>query len=57
MQRNEIPFTPGDILVAKIRRRQFMQDQELRNECEILEVIHHESAYRQIPLPIVRRGD
>ena len=57
MQRNEIPFTPGDILVAKIRRRQFMQDQELRNESEILEVIRHESAYRQIPLPIFRRGD
>lgn len=55
MQRNEIPFAPGDILVARIRRRQFMQDQELHNESEILQVMRHEAAYRQIPLPIVRR--
>ena len=57
MQRNEIPFAPGDILVSKIRRRQFMQDQELHNESEILQVMRHEAAYRQIPLPIVRRED
>jgi hypothetical protein len=57
MQRNEIPFAPGDILVARIRRRQFMQDQELHNESEILQVTRHEAAYKQIPLPIVRRED
>lgn len=57
MQRNEIPFAPGDILVARIRRRQFMQDQELHNESEVLQVVRHEAAYRQIPLPIVRRED
>lgn len=57
MQRSEITFTAGDILVARIRKRQFLSAGELRSEHEILEVVRHDSAFRQIPLPITRRDE
>lgn len=57
MRNSEIAFTAGDILVARLRRRQFLQGTDLRTENEILRVIRHESAYKQIPLPITRRED
>lgn len=57
MHRSEVPFTVGDILVARVRRRQYMAGSELKNEHEILQIIRHDSAYKQIPLPITRRED
>lgn len=54
MQRSEVPFTVGDILVARVRRRQYLDAGGLKNEHEILQVIRHDSAYKQIPLPITR---
>ena len=53
-QRSEEAFAAGDILVVRMRRRQYLQGADLRTENEILEVIRHESAFRQIPLPITR---
>lgn len=54
IHKSEIAFAAGDILFARLRRRQFLEGAELRNENEIVEVLKHESAYKQIPLPITR---
>jgi hypothetical protein len=54
IQKSEVAFSAGDILFARLRRRQFFDGAELRNENEIVEVLRHQSAYKQIPLPITR---
>ena len=57
MRANEVPLTPGDQLVADVRRAQYMEKGQLKTTNEIVRVVSHVSAYQnQIPLPIVHRG-
>ncbi len=51
VDRNEISFAKGDILVCKVLVQQWQTDGGLRSETKILKVMQHRSAARQINLP------
>lgn len=52
VQRGEVQFSAGDILVARVRRVQFVQAGELRSEHQVLRVVRHASAYQRIRMPV-----
>jgi hypothetical protein len=57
LQANEVPLTPGDLLVADVRRGQYMEKGQLKTNNELVKIVNHVSAYQsQIPLPIYHRG-
>ncbi|MCG4260288.1 hypothetical protein K6W36_06785 [Acetobacter senegalensis] len=51
VDRNEISFAKGDILVCKVLVQQWQTDSGLKSETKILKVLEHRSAARQINLP------
>lgn len=51
VDKNEISFAKGDILVCKVLVQQWQTDQGLKSETKILKVLEHRSAARQINLP------
>mgnify|MGYP001030298992 CR=1 FL=1 len=48
---NKISFSAGDIFKVKLRRKQFVTDEGIKTEYEILKVISHRPAAKQIKLP------
>jgi hypothetical protein len=52
VNRNEIAFSKGDVLLADILVRQWQSASGVRTEYEVLKVTEHRSAARQIPLPL-----
>ncbi len=52
VNRNEISFSKGDVLIADILVRQWQSAGGVRTEYEVLKVTEHRSAARQIPLPL-----
>ncbi len=51
VNRNEISFSKGDILVCRLLTEQWRTAESLRTEYTVLEVLEHKSAARQLPLP------
>ena len=51
VDKNEISFAKGDILLCKVLLQQWQTDQGLKSETKILKVLEHRSAARQISLP------
>ena len=52
---NKISFSAGDIFKVKLRRKQFVTDEGIKTEYEILKVISHRPAAKQIKLPFERK--
>ena len=52
---NEIAFAKGDILKVRMRKRQWLAEEKMRTEYEVLQVLEHRSAARQLPLHIEDR--
>lgn len=48
---NEISFSKGDVLICNVLVKQWLTQSGARTEYEIVEVIEHRHAARQIPLP------
>ncbi|WP_408736870.1 hypothetical protein, partial [Acetobacter pomorum] len=51
VDKNEISFAKGDILLCRVLVQQWQTDQGLKSETKILKVLEHRSAARQISLP------
>lgn len=51
VQQSEISFTAGDILRVRLKKRQWMQGDNMKSEYEILEVLDHKKAGVQLQLP------
>lgn len=51
VDKNEISFAKGDILLCKVLVQQWQTDHGLKSETKILKVLQHRSAARQINLP------
>jgi len=49
---NEEAFSKGDILVCRVLTKQWRTSSGLKTEHTVLEVVEHQSAARQIPLPL-----
>jgi hypothetical protein len=52
VERNEIRFSKSDILKVKLRTIENLTDNGLKTEYEVLEVLEHRIAARQLPLPM-----
>jgi hypothetical protein len=50
VNRNAISFAKDDILIVKLRTKQWQKPDGLKTEYEVVEVIDHKSALRQLPL-------
>lgn len=55
VQNNEIAFRKDDILKARILMRQKLTSTGLKPEYQVLEVLEHRSAHRQLNLPLTKR--
>jgi hypothetical protein len=49
---NDLSFTKGDVLRVRMRKHQWMAGEKMRTEYEVLRVLEHRSAARQLPLRI-----
>lgn len=56
VNRNEIAFAKGDILVCRLLTEQWRTADNLRTEYTVLQVLDHRSAARQLPLPFDAPG-
>jgi len=52
VDKNQISFSKGDILLCDVRVVQKQTEQGLRTEYTVVRVVDHRSAARQIPLPL-----
>ena len=46
---NQVSFAKGDVLICKLRTKQWQVEDGVRSEYELVEVVEHRSA-RQLPL-------
>lgn len=51
VDRNQINFAKGDILVCDVRVRQWQSAQGAKTDYEVIRVLEHHTASRQISLP------
>lgn len=51
MNSNDASFSKGDVLVCSVLVRQWQTDSGARTEYEVVEVLEHRKAARQIPIP------
>lgn len=52
---NEIVFAKGDVLRVRMRKQQWLTGEKMRTVYEVLKVLDHRSAARQLPLQIEDR--
>lgn len=51
LDKGEVSFTKGDMLIVKLRTRQWQTEKGLKQEHEVVKVIKQQKAKEQIPLP------
>lgn len=56
VDRNVETFTKGDLLICRVRVRQWQTASGARTEYEVTRVMEHRSGARQLPLPIEDAG-
>ena len=52
VQNSEISFSSGDILIVKIRKRQYLEKGKIKSEYEVIKILEHRPAAKQIKLPL-----
>ncbi len=50
VEQNQVAFSKGDILICKVKTTQWQTENGLRTEYDLLEVIEHKKAHRQLSL-------
>ena len=51
VQDSSISFSSGDILIVKLRKRQYLEKGKIKSEYEVIKVLDHRSTAKQIKLP------
>jgi hypothetical protein len=53
VQFSEISFSKGDILKAKVRRVQYLRNNDMKTEYQIIKIIDHKKGLSQLSMPFV----